>query len=293
MRKAILTTLFLFLAISPTAAWTLRTGADSRSGVPYAIATQHADGTGEVLGIECQKGQEVMVGVMLDEKVSDHALYPPRRLEFRVGAEPPVTITARPEPSSGRELVYNTRISKSKETSNLLVYLLLKKGDLVVTMPPMSNEPAKTMVFRDDDREASIMDTLKSCGINASKQKGNSRSDLNRRLEGLWATDTRGCKRYVSGALDRSDMDMHTLRSFGLAEFRDGHLDLKYQAATCQITSSSQLATGRYGFDADCEVKGETAQESGAATFISPGKVRVEFMREMLLTLNLTKCPVN
>lgn len=147
-------------------AWTVREGADQKSGVPYATASQHADGTDHVLGFECQRGQDAMVGVLFNEKMSRNAVYPPRRLEFRVGKSPPMTFVITPMRTNGGDLIYNLRVSeRPKDADKALMYLYDKKGDLVVIVEDLLGKRSETIIFRDDNR-ASIMDNMFSlCGV--------------------------------------------------------------------------------------------------------------------------------
>ncbi|MFG1417168.1 hypothetical protein V5F38_05060 [Xanthobacter sp. V0B-10] len=116
------------------------------------------------------------------------------------------------------------------------------------------------------------------------------RTGLSARLEGVWARDRKACQLYSSGSLDNPALNMHTLRGFGVVEFRSGRLDIKYQAAQCQFTRSEPAKAGEYKFGATCEVKGQSGDESGIVSFKDDDRVHIQFTRGMLSAFDLTKC---
>ncbi len=115
--------------------------------------------------------------------------------------------------------------------------------------------------------------------------------DLLRRLDGVWANEARGCRLYMSKNLDGDDrLDMSSKRSFGVVEFRDGNIDLKYQAASCLITKSSSLDYTTMSFIAACRVKGEMGRETGIVEFSGSDRAHIKFSGTYLTKMNLVRC---
>lgn len=291
MRRFVLVLVAVALA-SPANAWTLKTGVDSRSGVPYATAAQLADGTDETLGVECQKGQDIMSGILLDEKKSDNAVYPARDVEFKIGMSPSILLKIVPESTAHKGLVYGARLSNSPEDADrLLIALLSQKGDVVVTMAPLHGGPPRTMVFRDDGREAAMIETFKSCGIDINKLRGPSPTNFDSRMDGVWARDRRACELYKSGELDKPGYDTATLSRFGVAIFENGKFEMLASPIRCQISQSGNSDGVKYNISAQCQVKDyPTRAAAGTITFRQSGAANLELHGADFGLIQLIKC---
>ncbi|MFG1401993.1 hypothetical protein [Xanthobacter sediminis] len=260
--------------------------------MPFAIASQYADGTSETLGIECQKGQDVMVGVLLDENKSGNALYPARDVEFRVGMNAPIRLKIAPEATAQKGPIYSVRLSdRPEDADRLLVALLSQQGDVVVTMAAPPGGSPRTMIFRDDEREAAIIATLRSCGIDINKVRGQSDRDLSARLEGIWAHDRKACRLYQSGELDKPKYDTATSSRFGVATFHNGYFEMWAEPIRCQLSQTGNPARGKYTVSAECQVKDYPKRTStGAVSFGPSGSLHLDLRSGDFGEINFVKC---
>lgn len=116
-------------------------------------------------------------------------------------------------------------------------------------------------------------------------------TDLNQRLEGVWAGSTQACEAYLSGRLDKDDMDLSTRRRSSVATIRKGVFSYEYQMASCRLDNARQVDASTYTFGALCTLRGTEGQDEGTARFIGPDKVAFSFKRQSFFTnTKLTRC---